>query len=232
MTENHANDFDAKFAALVAGLEPVGEALTPAAAGRPAILTDRLAPGPSSPRGLRARFLMTSLDHGAGLTAYGWRDGLRVVSYAPPHAHGLDEVGVVLQDEADFYTGNSDRRVVVGLSHVWVERLVIVDEHTPTATAPDAWLENAITDPNLSRIEPLQRVARKHHLVGTRVTLEVEDGYFDEDLRAVSPVQLGSGGDLVVGVVTERDWYLWAQHSYAPGERVVRVVPIDRVWVQ
>ncbi|ADU46588.1 hypothetical protein [Intrasporangium calvum] len=232
MAENHANDFDAKFAALVAGLEPVCEALTPSAAGRPAILTDRLIPTQPTPRGLRARFLMTSLDHEAGLTAYGWRDSLRVVSYAPPHAHGLDELGVVLQEEADFYSGNSERRVVVGLSRVWIEKLVIIDEYAPTAAAPDAWLENAITDPNLSRIEPLQRVARQHHLVGTRVTLDLEDGYFEEDLRAVSPVQLGSGGDLVVGVVTERDWYTWAQHSYGPGERVVRVVPIERLWVQ
>src|SRR5688500_3893502 len=75
--------------------------------------------------GKRARFLMTSHSTDGEWLAHGWKDGLRIVSEPVDEVFGLEEPGVWIQEERDFYGDcHTTNRFAVGLSRVWVEQYV------------------------------------------------------------------------------------------------------------
>lgn len=219
-----------QFGSLVRSLEgdlrQVEEAET-----RPAILIERLASLEGAvPIGTRARFLMTTYVEGE-LVAYGWRTDLRVTSGIESVVPGLAEPGVGLADESAYY-GGENVGVQTGISRVWVETLVRVPATEPAPESPDAWLASVLRNPNEAHVEPLHPVARRHHLLGSRVVHDLGDGRFEQDLRAVTPPLMSKDGNLVVGVVEECQWYRWNKRSYEVTDRVVGHLPIEEVWVE
>lgn len=190
----------------------------------PGLLLRRAAQVHEGLLGHRGRFLLTSHDRHGEWLAYGWRDALRVVSDAPEDVAGIDEPAVWVQEERDFYADSpSAGRVAVGVSRVWVEQLV------------SSGLPRAPTDPdpNVPQVEPLRPVEDCAHVIGARVVIVNDDGSLDTDLRAVGPARPSLSGALALTVIAERDWYRWAERSYAHQPHPsLRLAPAHRVWAE
>ncbi len=229
MDELTPRDVDRRFGALVGAFGWDSETDDDLTSGVPATLVRRLRPGDVIPVNARARFLMTTFE-GQELAAYGWRTGLRIGSRDVRHLPSLKEPGVQLVDERDHYLDAGADAVWVDISRVWVEELVHVPRsHVPTE---GAWLRSVLDDQNAPRIEPLQPVAGRSHLIGSRVVHAFGDGRYDVDLRAVSGPLMSGDGTLAVAVVDEAQWYRWHQGSYTAEDRTVGHLPAEELWVE
>lgn len=227
--------FDDEFRRLVAS-DP--EPDTPAAAahvGAPSLLIRRATHHSESLMGRRARFLLTSHDEGGEWLAYGWKDGLRIVSESPATLGNLDEPALWIQEEREYYGGcATPNRFAVGLSRIWVEQYVS-DSTRPresTTLPTHAWLDSLNANPNLPELRSLQPAQGHADPVGARVVLAGDSG-IEMDLRAVTPVRMTDGGELAIAVLSERDWYLWTEHKYGHEPHpTLRWVPAAQIWVE
>lgn len=228
MDELTPRDVDRRFGILV-GAVGWDDADDDRPRGVPARLVRRLRAGDQVPAEARARFLMTTFD-GGELVAYGWRSDLRIASADVRGMPGLKEPGVQLVDERAYYLGRNQEGVWVDISRVWVEELV----HVPRSriSSQESWLHPILEDQNAPRIEPLQPVAGRAHLVGSRIVRTLGDGRYDVDLRAVSGPLMSSDGTLAVAAVTEGQWYRWHQGSYTETDRTVGHIPAEELWVE
>ncbi|KRE56423.1 hypothetical protein [Phycicoccus sp. Soil748] len=216
--------------------EDTGHATTPgdpgagATVATPALLIRRARDVHESLVGKRARFLMTSHTPGGDWLAHGWKDGLRIVSEPSDGIAGLDETGVWLQEEREYYRDcDTTNRFAVGLSRVWVEQHVSAPAPTPEE-AQNAWLDNLNRDPNTPEVRHLQPAEGYPDPVGRRVIV-TSDGV-EADMRAVSPVRMTNGGELAITVLDECDWYGWAHDYPAAPHPTLRWELASRVWVE
>jgi hypothetical protein len=212
--------------------EVAGAAIPPLHVAPPALLVRRARLGDAGLVGRRARFLLSSHSPAGDWLAYGWKDGLRVVSDVVEPDEHLDERVIWVQEERDFYgPAHSINRFAVGLSRVWVEEYVSCDSPDDLRTE-EAWLEDLNSDPNLPALRSLHPAQGYPDPVGRRVVL-VESADSETDLRAVSPVRMTDDGELAIAVIAERDWYRWGERSYGREPHpTLRWVPAARVWVE
>lgn len=196
--------------------------------------------------GRRARFWLTSFDQAGELIALGWRDGLRIVSEVQDLRGQVDRVvepTVRLQDEGDYYRALSGvpgmPRLAAGVSRVWVEQYVghaerqqDVQEDTSPHSNPNAWLADVIEDPGQPRVFRPVPARTVHALTGRRVIHVAGDGEITTDLRAVGESAWTTDGTIVVPVVDEPDWYLWASRSNNERHPSLRAVAISSLWVE
>ncbi|MDF2144648.1 hypothetical protein [Knoellia sp. p5-6-4] len=183
--------------------------------------------------GRRGRFLLSSHDPSGDWLAYGWRDGLRMVSDVVEPVQDLDEPAVWVQEERDFYgKTKSINRYAVGLSRVWVEQYVSCESPTLDVRPQEAWLEELNRDPNEPTLRRLHAAQGFPDPVGRRIVL-MDGTDAETDLRAVSPVRMTDDGELAIAVMAERDWYRWGERSYGPEPHPsLRWMPAAQVWVE
>lgn len=231
MDEASWNRDEEEFARIIQGLRP-GLGVSRELETRPALLIERLAGlHREVPIGTRARFLLTTyVDE--ELAAYGWRSDLRIRTPVEATVPGLDEPGVGLIEERDYYLDRGTAGIKVGVSRVWVESLVRVPAGEPTAGGPDAWMSSILENPNQPVIELLHPVARRHHMIGTRVVHARGDGRYEADLRAVASPLMSHDGILVVAVIEESQWYRWNRRTYTQADQVVGHLPAGELWVE
>lgn len=213
--------------------ELVGAPTSSLPAAPPALLIRRASEAETGVLGRRARFMVSSHTASGEWLAYGWRDGLRIVSDIVEPVQDLDEPAIWVQEERDFYgEAPSINRYAVGLSRVWTEQYVSCESPMPEVSPQEAWLEELNRDPNepaLRRIHPAQGYPDP---VGRRVVLTTNTDP-ETDLRAVSPVRMTDGGELAVAVMAERDWYRWGERNYGQEPHPsLRWVPAAQVWVE
>ena len=180
--------------------------------------------------GKRARFLMTSHSNKGDWLAHGWKDGLRIVSEPVEHISGLDEPGLWIQEERDFYGDcDSTNRFAVGMGRIWVEQYVSAP---PPAKEPshDPWLDNLNRDPNTPELRRLRPAEGHPEPVGARVVIVSHE--VETDLRAVGPVRMTNNGELALTVMAERDWYRWARDYPSEPHPTLRWEPAPTVWVE
>ena len=196
--------------------------------------------------GRRARFWLTSFDEAGELIALGWRDGLRIVAEVQDLRGQLDRVvepTVSIQEEADYYRGLSGvqntPRLAAGVSRVWVEQYVsqsarddemaVDGDLTPNS---NAWLSDVVDDPGVPRLIRPVAARTVHSLTGRRVIHVGGDGTITTDLRAVGESAWTADGTIVVPVVDEHDWYLWATRSNSLRHPSLRAVEIASLWAE
>lgn len=202
-------------------------------AAPPALLIRRASEADVGMVGRRGRFLLSSHDPSGDWLAYGWRDGLRIVSDVVEPVQDLDEPAVWVQEERDFYgKTKSINRYAVGLSRVWVEQYVSCQSLTLDVRSQEVWLEELNRDPNEPTLRRLYAVQGYPDPVGRRVVLmDMTDA--ETDLRAVSPVRMTDDGELAIVVMAERDWYRWGERNYGQEPHPsLRWVPAAQVWVE
>lgn len=181
--------------------------------------------------GRRARYLMTSHNDDGQITAYGWKDGLRVISEVIHHVQGIEEPAVWIQEERDYYGDClTTNRFAVGLSRLWVEQYVSRRD-APPVMDPQPWLDNLNRNPNAPELRSLQMAEGHPDPVGRRVVIVADT--IETDLRAVSPLRMTDSGDLALTVLAERDWYRWSERDCAKQAHAsLRWEPAARVWVE
>jgi|BarGraIncu00222A_1022003.scaffolds.fasta_scaffold02235_5 hypothetical protein len=196
--------------------------------------------------GRRARFWLTSFDHTGELIALGWRDGLRIVSEVQDLRGQVDRVvepTVRVQEEGDYYRALSGvpgmPRLAAGVSRIWVEQYVShrerhqnMNEDIDPQLNPNAWLAEVTEDqgqPRVFRPVPARTV---HALTGRRVIHLASGGEITTDLRAVGESAWTNDGTIVVPVVDEPDWYVWASRSNNERHPSLRAVEISSLWVE
>ena len=202
-------------------------------AAPPALLIRRVSEAEPGLLGRRARFLVSSHEPSGEWLAYGWRDGLRIVSDVVKPVADLDERAVWVQEERDFYGDTpSNNRYAVGLSRVWIEQYVSCESPTPDVRPHDAWLEELNRDPNDPVLRHLHSAQGYPDPVGRRIVLmDITDA--QTDLRAASPVRMTDDGELAIAVMAEHDWYRWGERSYGREPHPsLRWVPAAQVWVE
>lgn len=202
-------------------------------AAPPALLIRRASEVEAGLLGRRARFLVSSHAPSGEWLAYGWRDGLRIVSDVVEPVADLDERAVWVQEERDFYGKTlSINRYAVGLSRLWVEQYVSCESPTPDVRPDEAWLAELNRDPNEPTLRHLHAAQGFPDPVGQRVVL-MDMTSAETDLRAVSPVRMTDGGELAIAVMAERDWYRWGERNYGQEPHPsLRWVPAAQVWVE
>ena len=196
--------------------------------------------------GRRARFWLTSFDEAGELIALGWRDGLRIVSEVQDLRGQLDRVvepTVSVQEEADYnrsLSGVKDTpRFAAGVSRVWVEQYVSqaerqqdMDDDADTQSNRNAWLAGVTEDPGRPRVIRPVPARTVHALIGRRVIHVAGDGVITTDLRAVGESAWTADGTIIVPVIDENDWYLWATRSNNLRHPSLRAVEISSLWVE
>jgi len=199
--------------------------------------------------GRRARYWLTSFDHAGELIALGWRDGLRIVSEVQDlrGQAGLTgrvvEPTVSVQEEADYYRALSGApgtaRLAAGVSRIWVEQYVghagrVLNGHEDTdpRRSPDAWLADVTEDPGQPRVFRPVPARTAPALTGRRVIHLAAGGEVTTDLRAVGECAWTADGSIVVPVVDEPDWYLWAGRSNNERHPSLRAVGVASLWVE
>ena len=198
--------------------------------GAPALLIRRARDLHEPILGKRARFLMTSHSTQGDWLAHGWKDGLRIVSEVIHDLAGLEEPGVWIQDERDYYSDTpSANRFAVGISRVWVEQYISAPPLGGECSW-ESWIDNLNRDPNSPELRTLQRAEGHPDPVGARVV--VVDEVVETGLRAVSPVRMTDNGESAITVMAERDWYRWARHYPAAPHPSLRWEPAAHVWVE
>lgn len=202
-------------------------------AAPPALLIRRASEAEPGLLGRRARFLVSSHAPSGEWLAYGWRDGLRIVSDVVEPVRDLDEPAVWVQEEHDFYGETpSINRYAVGLSRVWIEQYVSCESPTPDVGPREAWLEELNRDPNEPLLRRLHSAQGYPDPVGRRIVL-MDMTHAETDLRAVSPVRMTDDGELAIAVMAERDWYRWGERNYGQEPHPsLRWVPAAQVWVE
>jgi len=218
----------------------------------PAVLCIRLVDFPERLVGRRARFWLTSFDESGDLIALGWRDGLRIVSEVHDLCGRVDRVvepTVSVQEEADYYRALSGvkntTRFAAGVSRIWVEQYVSQSD-PQTEMGPDgemasdsqittnsnAWLSDVIDDPGAPRLVRPVPARAVHALMSRRVIHVRGDGSIATDLRAAGEPSWTDDGSIVVPVIDEHDWYLWATRSHNQRHPSLRAVEISSLWVE
>ena len=196
--------------------------------------------------GRRARFWLTSFDEPGELIALGWRDGLRIVSEVQDLRGQLDRVvepTVSVQEEADYYRGLSGvegtPRLAAGVSRVWVEQYVSqgeshqdMHEDAHPQSNRNAWLADVTEDPGRPRVIRSVPARTVHALIGRRVIHVAGDGGTTTDLRATGESAWTADGTIIVPVIDEHDWYLWARRSNNLRHPSLRAVEISSLWVE
>lgn len=213
--------------------ELAGSPTPPLHAAPPALMIRRASEADVGLMGRRGRFLLSSHDPSGDWLAYGWRDGLRIVSDVVEPVQDLDEPAVWVQEEHDFYRKTkSINRYAVGLSRVWVEQYVSYKSPTLDVRPQEAWLEELNRDPNKPALRRLHAAQGFPDPVGRRVVLmDMTDA--ETDLRAVSPVRMTDDGELAIAVMAEGDWYRWGERNYGREPHPsLRWVPAAQVWVE
>lgn len=227
--------FDDGFRRLIASDSEPGTPAAAACVGAPSLLIRRATHFTESLIGRRARFLLTSHDERGEWLAYGWKDGLRIVSESPATFENLDEPVLWIQEERDYYgSDNAANRFAVGVSRIWVEQYVNDSNRSRgSSTLPsEAWLDALNANPNHPELRNLQPAQGHTDPMGARVVLAGESG-LEVDLRAVTPVRMTDGGDLAIAVLAERDWYRWSDHKYGHEPHpTLRWAPAAQIWVE
>lgn len=227
--------FDDEFRRLVASGPELGTPTAAPPVGAPSLLIRRATHFTESLIGRRARFLLTSHDERGEWLAYGWKDGLRIVSESPAIVGNLDEPALWIQEERDYYaSGSTLNRFAVGVSRIWVEQYVNDSSHSrePACILSDAWLDSLNANPVLPELRSLQPAQGHADPMGARVVL-ADYSRIEVDLRAVTPVRMTDGGDLAIAVLAERDWYLWNERKYGHEPHpTLRWVPAAQIWVE
>lgn len=227
--------FDDGFRRLIASDSEPGTPAAPACVGAPSLLIRRATHFTESLIGRRARFLLTSHDERGEWLAYGWKDGLRILSESPATFGNLDEPVLWIQEERDYYgSDNAVNRFAVGLSRIWVEQYVndSSSSREPATLPSEAWLDSLNANPNVPELRNLQPAQGHTDPMGARVVLAGDRG-LEVDLRAVTPVRMTDGGDLAIAVLAERDWYRWSDHKYGHEPHPsLRWVPAAQIWVE
>jgi hypothetical protein len=196
--------------------------------------------------GRRARFWLTSFDETGELIALGWRDGLRIVSEVQDLRGEVDRVvepTVKVQEEGDYYRSLSGvdglPRLAAGVSRVWVEQYVghaedqqHMPEDADLQPNPNAWLAHVTEDPGQPRVVRPVPARTVHALTGRRVIHVEARGEITTDLRAVGESAWTGDGTIVVPVIDESDWYLWASRSNNQRHPSLRAVEISSLWVE
>lgn len=196
--------------------------------------------------GRRARFWLTSFDEAGDIIALGWRDGLRIVSEVKDLRGQLDRVvepTVSVQEEADYYRALSGvkgtPRLAAGVSRVWVEQYVSQpdsgdDLATEGETGPNrnAWLSDVVDDPGAPRLIRPVPARAVHALTGRRVIHVGGDGTITTELRAVGEPAWTGDGTIILPVIDEHDWYLWAARSNNLRHPSLRAVEISSLWAE
>jgi hypothetical protein len=196
--------------------------------------------------GRRARYWLTSFDDAGELVALGWRDGLRIVSEVEDLLGQVDRVvepTVRVQEEGDYYralSGIEDMPcLAAGVSRIWIEQYIghaqrraNGHEDAEPQSNPNAWLADVTEDPGDPRVFRPVPARTMHALTGRRVIHVGARGETTTDLRAVGESAWTSEGTIVVPVVDEADWYLWATRSNNKLHPSLRAVEISSLWVE
>jgi len=228
MSELTPHEVQARFAALVGDLE-IQSSDASTGCGHPAILLSRLTHDSEDLAGRRARLRIPKFNEHQGPATHGWRTDLRILSDTPTLAGGAGQAVVSVIDEAGFYSEDHSGAAIIDCSRLWVEELVRVPPDSVDLGTPGAWLRGPLEDPNEPMVEPLHPVARRPHLIGSRLARDLGGGRFQPDLRAVSAAQVTSDGDVVVAVADEGRWYGWRRLDQPPATRCVAT---DGLWVE
>jgi hypothetical protein len=171
---------------------------------------------------------------------------LRIVSEVQDlrgQVDGVVEPTVKVQEEGDYYralSGVEDMpRLAAGISRIWLEQYVGQAQRQPNGrealapqSNPNAWLADVTEDqgePHIFRPVPARTM---HALTGRRVIHLGARGETTTDLRAVGESAWTSDGTIVVPVVDEADWYLWATRSNNQRHPSLRAVEISSLWVE
>ncbi|HEY5180095.1 MAG TPA: hypothetical protein VIJ07_10060 [Dermatophilaceae bacterium] len=195
--------------------------------------------------GRRARFWLTSFNQDGELIALGWRDGLRIVSEVQDlrgQVGRVVEPTVRVQEEADYYralSGEDMPRLAAGFSRIWVEQYIGHAESQQNMCRDsdrqpncNAWLADVAEDPGRPRVIRPVPARTVHALTGHRVIHMAGDGEITTDLRAAGESSWTTDGKIVVPVVDEPDWYLWASRSNNEWHPSLRTVEISSLWVE
>lgn len=181
--------------------------------------------------GRRARYLITSHGSDGQIIAYGWKDGLRVISEVIHHVQGIEEPAVWIQEEREYYEGClTTNRFAVGVSRLWVEQYVSRRD-APPVMDPQPWLDNLNRNPNTPELRSLQMAEGHPDPVGRRIVIVADT--IETDLRAISPLRMTDSGDLALTLLAERDWYRWSSANPATAAHpTLRWEPAGRVWIE
>jgi hypothetical protein len=196
--------------------------------------------------GRRARFWLTSYDDAGELIALGWRDGLRIISEVQDlrgQVDGVVEPTVKVQGEGDYYRALSGvqemPRLAAGVSRIWIEQYIghaqpgaSLEADPEPQSNPNAWLADVTEEPGDPRVFRPVPARTMHALTGRRVIHMGARGETTTDLRAVGESAWTSDGTIVVPVVAEADWYLWADRSNNQLHPSLRAVAISSLWVE
>lgn len=235
-------EFDRELHALLEGRLPRSGSLAQSPSSLPPAVVALRAVSIAEPlTGHRARFQMTSYgEHGEWLD-YGWRDGLRIVS-EPSEIEGLSELGVWVQEEADYYrtlAGNADLpRFAAGISRLWVEEYVSQEALGSPGSGPghadstDPWVAHVVSDPNAPRISRPVPAREVRSFIGRRAITVDQDGRYRFDLRITDQPTYGEDGRIYVSVVDESDWFLWSSRKYTGRHPSMAAVLADHVWLE
>jgi len=230
MNELTPGEIQARFAALVGELDVDRQEDPTKRLGHPAILVRRLTDDCESLAGGRARLLLATCSENQELATHGWRTDLRILSDTPTQGGEVCRTTVLVIDEAAFHSEDQSAAVLVDRSQLWVEELVRVPSDSVDLAGPGAWLPEAPEDPNEPMVEPLHPVARRPHLIGSRLARDLGGGRFQTGLRAVSSARATSDGDIVVAVVREQTWYRWYASGRAQGSSGLWLITADELW--
>jgi len=96
----------------------------------------------------------------------------------------------------------------------------------------NAWLADVTEDPGQPRVFRPVPARTVHALTGHRVIHVAGGGEITTDLRAVGESAWTADGTIVVPVLDEFDWYLWASRSNNERHPSLRSVEISSLWVE
>lgn len=232
MSELTPGEIQARFAALVGDLDVYPQGDPTHRWGHPAILVRRLTYDFENLAGSRARLLIAPGSENQELAPHGWRTDLRILSSTPAPVGEGGQATVLVIDEAAFYSEDHTSAVLVDRSRLWVEELVRVPPDAVDLDGPGVWLSGDLEVPDEPLVEPLRPVARRPHLIGSRLAQDLGGGRFQTDLRAVSPARVSEDGQIVVAVVPEQTWYRWTNLGDIQGCSEAWHSPSSGLWVE
>jgi hypothetical protein len=146
-----------------------------------------------------------------GLPGHGWRADLR----ADEKVVQGSRTYVPVIPEAEWYRAEAEQTEVfaplVPVERVWVEEYGMVGAEPPAAGSSPR-LVSLDEPPRRSAVPALDADS----LTGRRVVQLLEDGGERRDLRAVTELHTGDGGEVCARVTTELEWYRWGWSGRAP----------------
>ena len=159
-----------------------------------------------------------------GLPGIGWRGDLR----ADEKVVQGSRTYVPVIAEQEWYRSEAERTEVfaplVPVERVWVEDLGLSE---PAGVGPAGAPSRLVSLDEPPRRRPVAALDADS-LTGRRV-VRTDGGREQRDLRAVTELHTGAGGDVCARVAAEEDWYRWVWSGKTPQ---TTPVPAHQLWVE